>query len=1179
MTVAMHSNLLISCLMHCIVCSTMFKQLCVFCCMYIQDSIATPKVAARYLEFGILVIANGEIGSAQSSLIESLSGVDIAAVGGITQTLTHGITTYRRVVSWISLVTVAIYITPGINNGSGKYDEEVLRCIEALNRDRKIHLALFCFPLSELPLTAHHAGMLKLYQAAGFDWTRAIIALMYASPVSTLTPACKEVHKSSNIDVATFFNERVQMWEKEIRASLVTEVGLPQEKADTVIIAPVTDDQLEKLPDGKGWFIPLLLDILAFVPPAVYFRFLQMHRDKASFTHLIGKDAERFQKIAQEKDFWMRVAAVLRGAHVDLDMYVYYALNGNITKVFAAAARASIGAKLGAAVRSAVLRRVNVAFGAISTDNLKPVPVSENLTNLSMVKGFTENECHALYQAAIASNPTITLHIAKAMTIGPPRVGKTALRHLLLELPLPEVSISTSVMKTAETVRILSSDETTSAENQLPRAANADMELIHIGCEDEWVLVNETSGILSLLSHLNEQVMDTVKHGDLIPEAAMAQVQSHEVECANSAPVLSELIQPEAQSCLTHTDSEPAPSEPEQDKVTQPIASTSASATAEETTQVSAVVNQLYELLQTPDVANIILPDAKLLQFLDCGGQLAYHDILPIFSTIPAIYLHVFDLTQDLAAYPEDQICLSTAEGEVPLHSQSPLSVADMMSQSVMTITSLADKRVQLPEGVLLSEPPKPHIVFVGTHLDELTKKCNNIKPTFDATSETLHSVLKSEPHSVEAMVVKNRDKRLPAMFFPVSCKQSVHSDVGSLAVKQLKRRIKTFVSEVKVKVPVKWYIYQMLEISCVKEQRAPVHKYSDLFRSCFCMEFVGDVMEFHTMITYFHALGLLIHACNKEAHWHSEDSACLIFTNPSYLFENVSKLFHVQFQEEIRCEGSLHKLKREGKLTEKTLKDLKVDSTQMTYKAFMDVLVTFYIGADIVDSTGNEDRTLFIPSVLPVKQISRPVAAEQSCHFVIAFNEKPFVPCGVYAGAIARLQSLEDWMIITASGTLSRSNASFGIAVEDTVYLFNCSSHIRVELNDCDGQKAQKYRDEVLMAVTKSYCFLFHAKPMEGQLCTTCWEHPYLELGLTCHYCEKKSDHIATLRLEDGEAKTVRCTITKNTRKLCEEDLELFGCIQNNVSVHGLACIQKYLNSMAECMTREVIHCMKAIA
>ena len=48
------------------------------------------------------------------------------------------------------------------------------------------------------------------------------------------------------------------------------------------------------------------------------------------------------------------------------------------------------------------------------------------------------------------------------MTIGPPQVGKTALRHHLLELPPPEVGSSTPVMKTAETVSVCPSDTTAS---------------------------------------------------------------------------------------------------------------------------------------------------------------------------------------------------------------------------------------------------------------------------------------------------------------------------------------------------------------------------------------------------------------------------------------------------------------------------------------------------------------------------------------------------------------------------------------------------------------------------------------------------------------------------------------------------------------------------------------------
>ena len=77
------------------------------------------------------------------------------------------------------------------------------------------------------------------------------------------------------------------------------------------------------------------------------------------------------------------------------------------------------------------------------------------------------------------------------MTIGPPRTGKTALRHHLLELEPPEVSFSTPVTKTAETVSVC------------PSGVDNRMCLVS---ENKWVLVNSDSGILSLLTHLRETI-------------------------------------------------------------------------------------------------------------------------------------------------------------------------------------------------------------------------------------------------------------------------------------------------------------------------------------------------------------------------------------------------------------------------------------------------------------------------------------------------------------------------------------------------------------------------------------------------------------------------------------------------------------------------------------------------
>ena len=50
------------------------------------------------------------------------------------------------------------------------------------------------------------------------------------------------------------------------------------------------------------------------------------------------------------------------------------------------------------------------------SEGISPTP---SQPGLSTSADSTEGECHALYQKAISSSPTITPHIAKAMTIGP----------------------------------------------------------------------------------------------------------------------------------------------------------------------------------------------------------------------------------------------------------------------------------------------------------------------------------------------------------------------------------------------------------------------------------------------------------------------------------------------------------------------------------------------------------------------------------------------------------------------------------------------------------------------------------------------------------------------------------------------------------------------------------------
>ena len=271
------------------------------------------KTAKDCPEFGILVI--GEPGYGKSTLVNSLLRQEVAQVSQSTETATDAITAYKAEVAG---VPIAIYDTPGINAGEVTWDKEVLRHIKALNKDKKIHLTIFCFPLMEARLQAEHTETLKAYQATGVEWTNTIIAVTFAGQLK----APKEIRESPNFDVATYFEDKV----KQIRENIVAEIGIAPSKADTIIVRPVTDDITEKLPNGKDWFIPLWLDILDLLPPAAYVRFLQIHHDNISFTgekatiHLMGKDAERFNEIALKK-------------YSDLKKAGYFAIGGTAAAI------------------------------------------------------------------------------------------------------------------------------------------------------------------------------------------------------------------------------------------------------------------------------------------------------------------------------------------------------------------------------------------------------------------------------------------------------------------------------------------------------------------------------------------------------------------------------------------------------------------------------------------------------------------------------------------------------------------------------------------------------------------------------------------------------------------------------------------------------------------------------
>ena len=762
------------------------------------------------------------------------------------------------------------------------------------------------------------------------------------------------------------------------------------------------------------------------------------------------------------------------------------------------------------------------------------------------------------------------------MTIGPPRAGKTALRHHLLELEPPEVSSSTPVMKTAETVSVcpsgsaaspgevghvppsgadpsiedssesedaLSSDESDDPIGQKVVEKSRYENSMYLVTKNKWVLVNNDSGILSLLTHLRDTIAarssTAQKPVDYDLGAEDSNLPStHETEADDSLLYSShETAAEEVMLPSTHEGMH-------REAAIQP--------SGDKSDSVALMSSRIYRELQNPDLADVALSDAHLLQFLDCGGQLAYHDILPLFVNIPAIYLNVFNVTEDLTERPIDELC--STEGNTMYAAKSALSFAEMVTRSVMTVRSLADRRVPLLPNVTCES--KPRVILVGTHLDKLDETDADEK--LKASNEILQNALQLKSRLLERAIVRNKKPQL--MFFPVNNKLYVDKSHQShkrckckhcRATKNLKGRITKQAMEdaVKVDVPVRWYLHQLLELS---QSEKPFYSYSELYERCRAEGSVTDVGEFHAMVTYFHALGLVIHLCGADV-GHTEESACLVFTNPSHLFENISKLYVVQFEEV--TEGDKILLKDEGKLTRDALRELGV---QLNPGHFMDLLVQLFIGAEI--KSQEEDRILFVPSVLtsspddaaPLGVSTGP--QEESLGFAVTFESTSFIPCGVFTGMSARLQNAEEWEIFTTS--ISRKRMTFSLGTEGTVTLFDHATHISVNMDRHEGQY-REYRDTIIEAVADSYCFLFHSKsakdPQSGP-CSECEKSPYLVLGQTCQECRALCDtpeapHFAELKVKSHVATTVRCPRTTTAKKLTESECGLFQNMSHYVS------------------------------
>ena len=570
--------------------------------------------------------------------------------------------------------------------------------------------------------------------------------------------------------------------------------------------------------------------------------------------------------------------------------------------------------------------------------------------------------------------------------------------------------------------------------------------------------------------------------------------------------------------------------------------------------KVSVQERMLNLLKDKGQLTYIAFHNSQFIQFIDTGGQLSFHDILPVFTNkrTPTVHLQVFNMCDPLAKRPTDQLRL---EAGGPLYSsESSFTNRELIVRSLISIHSMADKRNVLPSEASCN--PLLRLVLVGTHKDKVTAECANAEQVHTAVSaidQALEEALKSKPFFHD--IVRNSasgSKEL--IFFPMDNRQYCQPVVPEQDLEVLKclRGMITKsckAPEAKHDTPITWMLCQMLLNTQSKDK--PFYIYSDLLSLCLSQGFVKSQKECIAMVQFFHDLGLFFHQHSglpsEVDHLCVDNSqcTCLVFIDPSFLYRNISKLYHVQFQ---RIPGGPgRRLKMEGVLSASTLRELDIDG-RLNSRWFLHLLIELGITAMRPATWSAEEY--FLPSVLP--PAGRECPPQRKCRkgpFLVSLKNKNYIPCGVFPTAITYLLGNNpEWEIVPV---FTCRNCMYFSVVTNYIELTETNSFIKMvvssDLPKISQQAFIAQRDAVLTSLAQSYKRLYDVEDTTG----------VLSVGVPCPVEDHSStdSHFAHLVVSEEEL-YVRCKQKWQTSVVSPEQAALFSSLDHLVSSFYAHCI-----------------------
>ena len=588
----------------------------------------------------------------------------------------------------------------------------------------------------------------------------------------------------------------------------------------------------------------------------------------------------------------------------------------------------------------------------------------------------------------------ITCSILRIICVGPPGVGKTCLKHLLLKKPLPNKRCSTPLVSPPIQVSVL----------QRERAQS-----IHT----DWVIVEHENMMEMMASKARSVSMDIDPEASLLPHARERFATPIHFQPKKSLSLDSDNTQ--ASSIRTTSPI----------SVTSPRSSVSSELSLKSKQSSLQATEHMENLISIQNIEHKSHQVEQFIYFTDSGGQPQFLDLLPIFLRTGTVVIAVTNLSEGLekqpqfSFYQDDQ---NVGDIDLPILAQSNIEMIESVSRIVCSFHHLQPRQ----DGE--ESKKKPLYFIVGTHYDKMSWfKDKKLK----CINSQLQERLKDSQD-----VRLDFDEKKGKVIFPLNVIND-KNDMASI----IRKKIAESEMAVEVKMPWSWYFFEHALNEYVKSINRKIVTLSECFE-------VGQHSGMN--IKDVEQALLFLDSVNKHLYL-SEFN--VVITEPQLVFEMLSSLLKISF-----CDvdglppGSQRKLKDKGIFTtevfEKCLGDFSHQFIQeFSFKELTKLLIDLFVIAPV------NSIECFLPSALSRCSSLTNLKSE----FTVTFDSLFLLPKhgivlhGVFTALVVRLLSKERAYFTLATDlqqyrdaiTLSYSNGGCVLLIDSFHWLQVCYSGV----------------------------------------------------------------------------------------------------------------------------------------